>query len=831
MNDPRRAAPGHVGEAAPAPPPVPGAARRPLSPDRLSKALRPKDSRQRPAGPPVARCCEGPWVWRAHAVPARVLAGGAAIGPPPPSAWPPHRRRPRASSGKVDQEGHDAEGRALPLQRDHQGHQGHASTRRSRSVARARRRQDLPQERHRRVDADRRTSGLGEEGARLLALPAAADDRGRAAAARPAANRRPPASGHQARRRSHDVRLPAPTTGPATCCAARATARRRPTSPRCRRSATPDGSSSSSPASVIDTSTLPGEGYHAWQAPSPTRRTPIWRVKHAHPGRHHQRLGAVPVGPHRLRGPRAVEQAPAAHGDGGLLGQPLQRDDPRRRHGRVAARTTPYTIRTPRPRASSPTCCARSRKHPAMLTYLNNRESTADAPEREPGPRAPRAAHRRRRERLRRDRRPQLRAHPHRPRRRLRLGRVRRTSRGTTGPAPVKVLGFTHANASDTGGEAVVERATSPTSRTTPRRRSGSPSKLAVALRLRQRRRRRCQPMLANVLPQERHRDRAGAARAVLLARSSRLDGREGAHARSSTSSRPPGSCRSGPRVGQPRRAAQLRLDGRQRRVTTRSASRSPPAGRHGRRLGVDGGDAVRWNNALSVVAGWYPERRRAPAALQRRGRSHPARRPTASSSTRSPTEPVRTRARRPRTRRRCSPSSASTDRPRPLSSSSRRGELAACPTSWRSSWTRPTRPCGEAAMTRRPETPPPTTAPARRGRARRAVTRRSLLKAIGVGTVAVAAGPMVGMRGAVRGRPGLDRRHARRPVAARRLRRAVRRRPVGDPDYAAWRPDIAVPAAATVPARPDVRHAPGALRPPAVLDTRASSRSCTPPA
>ena len=78
-----------------------------------------------------------------------------------------------------------------------------------------------------------------------------------------------------------------------------------------------------------------------------------------------QRLGAAPAGPQGLHGPRDVEQAPAPHRDGGLLGQPLQRHDLRRRHGRV---TRPLRLhdqdeglrqvhRPPAPRSASTRRC------------------------------------------------------------------------------------------------------------------------------------------------------------------------------------------------------------------------------------------------------------------------------------------------------------------------------------------------------------------------------------------------------------------------------------------------------------------------------------------
>jgi uncharacterized protein (DUF1501 family) len=82
-------------------------------------------------------------------------------------------------------------------------------------------------------------------------------------------------------------------------------------------------------------------------------------------------------------------------------------------------------------------------------------------------------------------------------------------------------------------------------------------------------------------------------------------------------------------------------------------------------------------------------------------------------------------------------------------------------------------------------------------GAAASAFTRRSLLKAIGIGTVAVAAGPMVGMRAAFAADPGwtgdtlvvLSLRGGFDGLSAIA--------PIGDPMYAAWRPGIAVPAAA----------------------------------
>jgi uncharacterized protein (DUF1501 family) len=77
------------------------------------------------------------------------------------------------------------------------------------------------------------------------------------------------------------------------------------------------------------------------------------------------------------------------------------------------------------------------------------------------------------------------------------------------------------------------------------------------------------------------------------------------------------------------------------------------------------------------------------------------------------------------------------------------------------------------------------------------ALTRRSLLKAFGVGSVAIAAGPMVGMRAAFAADPGWSGD----TVVVLSLRggfdglSAIA--PIGDPAYAVNRPTIAVPAAA----------------------------------
>jgi uncharacterized protein (DUF1501 family) len=76
------------------------------------------------------------------------------------------------------------------------------------------------------------------------------------------------------------------------------------------------------------------------------------------------------------------------------------------------------------------------------------------------------------------------------------------------------------------------------------------------------------------------------------------------------------------------------------------------------------------------------------------------------------------------------------------------------------------------------------------------AVSRRTLLKALGVGTVAIAAGPMVGMRAAF----AADAGWAGDTVVVLSLRggfdglSAVA--PVGDPNLTTWRPNIAVPQA-----------------------------------
>jgi uncharacterized protein (DUF1501 family) len=78
------------------------------------------------------------------------------------------------------------------------------------------------------------------------------------------------------------------------------------------------------------------------------------------------------------------------------------------------------------------------------------------------------------------------------------------------------------------------------------------------------------------------------------------------------------------------------------------------------------------------------------------------------------------------------------------------------------------------------------------------AVTRRSLLKAFGVGAAVATASPLVGMRGAFAADPGwsgdtiivLSLRGGFDGLSA-----VV---PVGDPDYAAWRPNIRIPTAST---------------------------------
>jgi uncharacterized protein (DUF1501 family) len=78
------------------------------------------------------------------------------------------------------------------------------------------------------------------------------------------------------------------------------------------------------------------------------------------------------------------------------------------------------------------------------------------------------------------------------------------------------------------------------------------------------------------------------------------------------------------------------------------------------------------------------------------------------------------------------------------------------------------------------------------------AVTRRSLLKAFGVGAAVATASPLVGMRGAFAADPGwsgdtiivLSMRGGFDGLSA-----VV---PVGDPDYAAWRPNIRIPTAST---------------------------------
>jgi len=97
-------------------------------------------------------------------------------------------------------------------------------------------------------------------------------------------------------------------------------------------------------------------------------------------------------------------------------------------------------------------------------------------------------------------------------------------------------------------------------------------------------------------------------------------------------------------------------------------------------------------------------------------------------------------------------------------------------------------------------ETLPETTAPERaccdEGRRAGALTRRSLLKAIGVGSVAIAAGPGIGMRAAFASDPGWSGD----TVVVLSLRggfdglSAVV--PLGDPAYAPNRPTIAVPQA-----------------------------------
>ncbi len=94
--------------------------------------------------------------------------------------------------------------------------------------------------------------------------------------------------------------------------------------------------------------------------------------------------------------------------------------------------------------------------------------------------------------------------------------------------------------------------------------------------------------------------------------------------------------------------------------------------------------------------------------------------------------------------------------------------------------------------------------------------TRRSLLKAVGLGTVAIAAGPMVGMRAAFAVDPGwtgdtlvvLSLRGGFDGLSAIA--------PIGDAAYATWRPGIAVPAAAAFQLDPMFGMHPGlaALQP-----------------
>jgi len=101
-------------------------------------------------------------------------------------------------------------------------------------------------------------------------------------------------------------------------------------------------------------------------------------------------------------------------------------------------------------------------------------------------------------------------------------------------------------------------------------------------------------------------------------------------------------------------------------------------------------------------------------------------------------------------------------------------------------------------------------------GAAASAFTRRSLLKAVGIGTVAIAAGPMVGMRAAFAVDPGwtgdtlvvLSLRGGFDGLSAIA--------PIGDPQYTAWRPGIAVPSAAAFQLDPMFGMHPGlaALQP-----------------
>ena len=101
-------------------------------------------------------------------------------------------------------------------------------------------------------------------------------------------------------------------------------------------------------------------------------------------------------------------------------------------------------------------------------------------------------------------------------------------------------------------------------------------------------------------------------------------------------------------------------------------------------------------------------------------------------------------------------------------------------------------------------------------GAAASAFTRRSLLKAVGIGTVAIAAGPMVGMRAAFAADPGwtgdtlvvLSLRGGFDGLSAIA--------PIGDPAYTTWRPGIAVPAAAAFQLDPMFGMHPGlaALQP-----------------
>ena len=154
-------------------------------------------------------------------------------------------------------------------------------------------------------------------------------------------------------------------------------------------------------------------------------------------------------------------------------------------------------------------------RHPAMMRYLDNAGSDKRVGQRELRPRAARAAHGRHRRRVHREGRPAERVHHDRAHRRpTRASSPTTPDRHWTGP--VKVLGFSHPNASAAEGLAVGEQYLQ-LPRDPPVDREAHRPQAGRAVRLRRPAADAGATGSPTVLSGQRHGDRAGAADAVQL--------------------------------------------------------------------------------------------------------------------------------------------------------------------------------------------------------------------------------------------------------------------------------------------------------------------------